>query len=196
MLASDVLAKAKKILNDDNVVYLDEEILGWLNDGRVQIVKDRPDAYTVRETVQLAAGTAQTLPSECLALIDVPRNMGDGSTPGNAITVMEKDKLDHWRPAWHSENANAVVKHFLANPLTPREYYVYPAQPVSGQGHVEQIVSKALPAVADDADIVLSDGWVNALVEFVCWRAHSKDADVSEAGKGAQHRANYQALVG
>ena len=197
MLASAVMDRAQIILNDDNVAYTDAEVLQWLNDGRIQIVQDRPDAYTVRESVQLAAGPAQSLEADCIALIDIAQNMGtDGATRGAAITEMEKARLDRWRPNWPAETPSATVKHFIRNQLTPREYYVYPPQPDTGMGYVERIASKALSAVASDADIVLGDQWVRALVEFVCWMAHSKDADVSDAGKMERHKANYYALMG
>lgn len=192
MLASDVLAKVDYALNDsNNVSWTEPEKLAWLNDGRREIVRVRPDANTVRESITLAEGTAQTLSSEIVALIDITRNMGsDGSTPGGAITEMEKDRLDRWRPDWHTVDATATAKHFIRNPLTPREFYVYPAQPATPE-QVEAIVSKVLADVASSADIVLTDQWVPALVDYVCWMAHSKDSDASDTSKRERHKADF-----
>lgn len=197
MLASAVMDRAKIILNDDNVTYTDAELLSWLNDGRVQVVVDRPAAYTVREVAQLEAGPAQSLDADCIALIDITHNMGtSGTVRGKAITEMDLPRIDRWRPSWPAEYPNAVVQHFIRNPLTPREYFVFPPQPETGMGYIERIVSKVLAPVVSGADIVLSDQWVRPLVEFVCWMAHAKDADVSDAGKMERHKANYYALMG
>ena len=191
MLASDVLVKVNYALNDSDVSWSAAEKLAWLNDGRREIVRLRPDAYTVRESIQLVAGTGQTLPSDIVALIDITRNMGvGGATPGQAIVEMEKDRLDRWRPDWHTADSSATTKHFIRNPLTPREFYVYPAQPDT-PAQVEAIASKVLSDVASDSDIVLTDQWVPALVDYVCWMAHSKDSDASDTSKRERHKADF-----
>lgn len=209
--------KAQEITNDAGTILLDKiqerwpdtELLRWLNDGQRETVNLNPFANPVTEAVRLVGGTKQDMSElagetdnsgtsidRALHVIGVVRNMGtDGSTVGRAISRMEMATLDARRPDWHTDTADSQVKHWVYDPLNPRVFYVTPPQPDTGTGYVELAYS----ASPDDVDlgqaIVLNDIYRNALLDYVLYRAYSKDADFGSADLATNHRQAYQRYV-
>ena len=136
------------------------------------------------------AGTKQTLVAADVLLLDVIRNMGlAGATPGRAIRWIAKTELDECRPDWHSELAAAVVQHWIYDPRSPKNFYVYPQQPATPE-QVELITSRIPVAMTlDDVDgetadtnLGIDDIWLNPLLQFTVYRAQSKDAEETRQG--------------
>jgi len=77
ILASALVDQAEEILQDSaNDRYSAAELLAWLNLGTKAIVREKPDANPVRESMLLVAGIWQTLPDTAIMLLDVTMNMG------------------------------------------------------------------------------------------------------------------------
>src|SRR5689334_16133877 len=53
-------------------------VVGYLNLALRKLLTDRPDAFTVRMTLTLAAGAVQTLPSNVLLLRTLYHNVASG----------------------------------------------------------------------------------------------------------------------
>src|SRR3546814_10953669 len=76
MKASDVFLRVKDILQDADAVYWpDAELLRWLNDGRLDAYKLRPDLYERTEDMVLAEGFRQTLPNGSRWLFESPSHV-------------------------------------------------------------------------------------------------------------------------
>lgn len=192
--AQSIVDKAEEILLDTgNVRWSAAELLRYLNDGQRAIVTLRPDAYTKVTARSLSAGTAQTLPSDGLLLMRVPRNMGTaGTTPGRAVRQSRIDELDRVYPDWHTATQTTVVEHYLYDPRHPKRFYVYP--PSDGTGYVEVVYSASPPDVAALGDVItLDDVYVGPLLDYVLYRSFSKDTEIT--GTGARAAAHYQAFV-
>lgn len=195
ILASSIFAKVVKILLDDtNVRWTPEELLGWLNSGQREVVLLKPNSLTKNESVSLVAGTKQTIPPTGLVLIDVIRNMGaNGTTPGRAVTGIARDVLDTVIPDWHSSAADAVAKHFVYDVRDPKSFYLYPPQPASTTQKMEIVYSVSPQDLGDDGDaIAIDDIYEGALIDYVLYRAYSKDAEF--AGNSARALGHYQAF--
>jgi hypothetical protein len=191
---SSVLARCAVLLQDPtNIRWPQAELLDWLNDGQREIALYKPNAFVKNQSKQLSAGTKQALPADGVSLIDVVRNMGtNGTTPGNAIRAVAREILDSQTPGWHASTAAAAAKHFVYSVLDPKNFYVYP--PNDGTGHVE-IIYVAAPADATLLSVItLDDIFVTALVNYVMYRAYSKDAEFAANATAAQ--AYYQAFQG
>lgn len=77
ILASAIINKAANQLTDStNVRWTRVELLGWLNDGQRQIVLMTPASTNKVQTVQLVAGTRQSIPTDGWTLLEVIRSMG------------------------------------------------------------------------------------------------------------------------
>lgn len=178
LTAQSIIDKAETILQDStNVRWTEDELLGWLNDGQRQIALIRPDSSVTTANVTLVAGTKQTLPSAGLRLIDVIRNMGvGGATEGDAVRLVDREVLDAQRPGWHAETESSSVKHYVFDARNPKTFYVYPPAVVNST--VEAIYSVAPTDCATVAStIAVDDTYQNPLLDWVLYRAFSKDAE-------------------
>lgn len=187
ILASAIVNQAATILQDTtNVRWPAPELLGWLNAGQQDIVLYKPNASVKNAARQLSPGTRQALPTDGIALLDVTRNLGTtGNTPGRAIRIVAREVLDAQLPDWHTATATAEVKHYVYSAADPKHYYVYPPQPSSSCGWVEEIYSCAPPNVTINQPIALDDIYANILLDYILYRAYSKDAEYSANEKNA-----------
>jgi hypothetical protein len=188
ILASAIINKAEIVLQDTtNVRWSESELLGWLNDGQREIALLRPDVSNVTASVALVAGTKQALPSTGTMLMKITRNMGtNGTTAGPAVRKVPQDLLDSQRPNWHTDTATAVVQHYTFDLRTPRIYYVWP--PSLGTTQVEMVYAAPPADVAAIGNaITIDDIYANVLINYILYRAYSKDMEL--AGNAARAEA-------
>lgn len=195
---ASVIDKAQVILQDTTGIrWPDDELLGWLNDGQREIVLYKPNAFVKNTSVLLTTGTKQGLPADGVQLIDVVRNMGtNGSTPGRAVRITIREILDSQIPNWHTEAATNEVKHFMYSMLDPKNYYVYP--PNTGLGYVELIYGAAPTEATLQSTITLDDIYQTILVDYILYRAYSKDTEfAADSNRASSHQQAYlTALAG
>lgn len=174
---NDLVDKAELVLQDSsNVRWTASELVGWLNDGQRQAVILKPDVSVNTSSVQLTSGTKQAVPSDGIVLLDVTRNMGtDGTTPGTPIRIIDRKIIDAMVPTWHTESAAVTVKHFVFDPRNPLVYFVYPQS--DGTNYVELVYSVTPAIVSAGENIVLADVYESVLLDYILFRAYSKDAD-------------------
>lgn len=189
-LASALISDCRYILQDPNAVrWTDAELLLWLNVGQIAIAIGKPDASYTLGNIQLVAGTKQSLPAAGIVLIDITRSMGtSGSTAGRAVRPMSKEMLDALDPDWHSATANATPRFYIYDSRTPKVFYVYPPQPGTGMVYVEAAYSvvPAFVAAVSNA-ITLDDAYRPMLVDYMLYRAFSKDDETGNTSKAAFH---------
>lgn len=191
MKVNDVLSRARILLNDqDGTRWLDSELISWLNDAQKLIAMTRPDASVSNSPVTLVAGTKQALPTGGFRLLDVIRNISANGAGGRSIRIVDREVLDSQDPMWHTSTESATIKHFIYDNRDPKTYYVYPA---SAAGTKIEIMYSVSPAeivyngtnsatIAATLDIVLtvSDIYLEAVLNYVMYRAYSKDAEFSQ----------------
>lgn len=197
-LTQTLINRARTILQDaEGTRWPDIELLGWINDGQREAILVKPSANARNLSVRLVQGTRQSLPADGVQLIDVVRNMGAaGTDPGKAVRIVLREVLDAQVPDWHSETPASSIKHYVYSVLDPQTFYVYP--PSNGLGYVE-LVYGALPAdVTIQGSISLGDIYANALLDYVLYRAYSKDSEFSaDQNRAAIYQSAFiSALVG
>lgn len=192
--ASDLLDRAQQQLQDTGGGrWPRDTLLDYLNEGQHQIVVFRPAATARVVKKKLAAGTRQTLANDEVRLLKVARNMGDGSTPGRSITLIDQELLDLQRPDWHSEQQQSEVKHFVYDDRNPRTWLCYP--PADGSTYVEIEVAKAPAALSENDPIDMDDTYQGALADWILFRAFSEDSQEAMEPRAEQHlQMFYQAL--
>lgn len=197
LTAGSIVDKAELVLQDtSNVHWTEAELLGWLNDAQRQIVMLRPDASSTVAVITLVAGSKQSLPSGALRLLEITRNMGNGSTPGEAVRLVDREALDAHLPTWHTAAQVATAKHYVYDERAPRTFYVYP--PSNGtSSSVEAIYSVAPTDVAAVGNaITLDDIYENQLLDWILYRAFSKDAEVGSMEKAMAHFSSFTSALG
>lgn len=186
-----VIRKCVETLQDaDSTRWPVGELVRYLNDGQREIIVPRPDATSTRATLDLVAGSRQSLPGNGAKLIDVIRNT---AATRRTVRKVNVELLDAQLPGWHHLVGVTEIIHFMYDPREPRTFYVYPPAAVPAS---LEIVYSALPtdvAVPPDGslftdvvgDIGVADIYANALQDYILYRAWTKDSDFAANG----HRA-------
>lgn len=187
ILASKIAGDAAKDLFDPGFDRFDAttDHLVWINDGQREIAKLKPDSNTTTAAKILVAGTKQVLAAGEMSLIKLVRNMGtDGLTPGKPIHFVDMDHFSLHNPGWQTDTANAVVRVYMLDDRFPRDYFVYPPQPVANQGYVERVTSD-IPTDIDliTSPITIEDQYERVLYDYDMYRALSINAKSSPIAK-------------
>ena len=182
---SDILSRANVILQDQDLRWSKAEKIQWVNDAHKAIILLRPDAGMRRGDFTCTADTAQSLlASNGLADLNaytpvrlraVVRNKPQTGT-GRAIRHELQRVLDDQLPEWHATAATTSCQFYTHDPANPTAFYLYPAP---AAGHKVEVVYSATPtaALADGDYITLEDIWVPVILDYVLYRAYTKDAE-------------------
>lgn len=195
--AQSIIRRAVETLNDTTSVrWPVSELVRYLNDGQREVVLYRPDAMVTNQTITCVAGSKQTIPANGAKLIDVVRNAAAGTTK-KAVRVVKREILDSTVPNWHNVTGVNEILHYTYDPRDPKTFYVYPPATTSAQ---LDIIYSAYPTdVTEPADgatysavtgnISLPDIYGNVLLDYILYRAYTKDSDF--AGNAARAQAYY-----
>lgn len=198
ILTASVIDKVQTVLFDKTGVRWDgTQILGYLNEGQRVIPNFKPNCYVKNTAQKLSAGTKQTLPDDAIQLIDVPRNMGtDGTTPGWAVRITSRERLDAMTPGWHCGTADAEVRHYMYSPLDPKHFYVYPPQPAANQGYVDLIYGAIPPDATINGTIQVDDIYEAPLVDYCLYRSFQMDTEYADSNRANTHFQAFIAALG
>lgn len=177
--AKQLIDRAQIVLQDTTSTrWPRPELLNWLNDAQRQIVLHRPDAHAANEEFSVSeSNTLQALPAAALRLIDVVRN-----SSGRAITLVDRRILDEQNPNWHIDGESSQVEHYVYDERDPRRFYLYPKPTTDVK--VQLIYSSAPSALTDEnTAISLDDIYATPILDFMLYRAYSKDADYAANGQ-------------
>jgi len=192
---ASILNRANTLLNDKTWTrWPKQELLDFYNDAAKAIVLMRPDAHTKNVEFSCSAGTKQSLPSDALRLIEVLRNAS-----GKVIRYVPRKALDDSYPDWHRTNTATEVTAYAYDDRDPKNFYLYPGPAanvsidivysVAPQSKtLTEVESTESPAVAD-----LDDIYINPLIDFILYRAFSKDAEYAANSNRAS--GHYQAYL-
>ena len=196
-----VVSRAQVILQDTiGIRWSADELIGWLNDAQREIVLFKPDASATTAVIALAVGTKQSIPADGNRLLRVMRNMSalSGGDGRRAVRLVEREILDSTVPNWHDPTTNkdathtTVVKNYCYDEQNPRNFYVYPG--MSSTSAWLEIVYSANPAtVAAGDNLGVPDVYGNAVLDYILYRAYSKDADYT--AQQARAAAHYQMFM-
>lgn len=211
IMASSIISRAQTIVQDETGVrWPYAELLGWLNDGQREVAIYKPSATAQNMAVMLQQGTLQQIPAGGLALLRVIRNLrtpvGNPRIGGRACRLVSRDVLDAQHPDWHTPEVfpyKKEVKHFCFDETDPTHFYTFPGN--DGTGAVEAVVSMSpqdltIPSGADrnslasyNIEVGVPDIYANCLLDYVLFRAYSKDADY--AGNAERSGTHYTLFV-
>lgn len=204
--ARDIFERAGAVLQDTTFVrWTLPELRLWLNDGLREIAIHKPSAVSKNMVLTLVAGTYQTLPAASLGMVRPIRNLASGvASPRvgrGAVTVVAREIMDAQDPNWHDtafSPATAAVAHVITDPMDVKSFYVWP--PNTGTGFLEAIVAvaptdyaaPASPTVLTSYSAVvdLDDLYQGALLDYILYRAFSKETDLQGSPQRAQAHYN------
>lgn len=199
--AQSIIRRVVETLNDrTSVRWPVAELVRYLNDGQREVGTYRPDALVSGATKTLSAGSRQTLPTNGIKLMDIVRN--DSEASSRAVRMTNRQILDAQIPGWHNIAGSTEILHFIYDPRDPLVFYVYPPAAASGAA-VYMIYAGTPSEITEPADgstyanvsgnIGIPDIFANTLIDYVLYRAYTKDTEY--AGNAARAQAHYQAFV-
>lgn len=198
----DIISRVEFILQDTNVRWPRLELQSWINEAYLAITLLRPDASSKSGAFTCVEGTRQNITASfatALRLLDVTRNLTTSSDK-KVIRAVQRPVLDDQRPAWHTETPTENIQHFTFDPRQPKEFFVYP--PASAGAEIEVVYTDAPethslseadldPATGSAEVIKLDDTYMTPIIDWVLYRAYSKDAEygANEARAAAAYQS-------
>lgn len=211
----DIISNASTVLVDGGGVrWPYAELLQWVNLAVSEIAVLKPSATAETIEIALVKGTLQALPPTHHMLLAVHRNLvsvsssPDGRAGGRAITTIQRDELDAQIPNWHDPSVlpySQTVMHVIDHPSDPEAFFVAPGN--NGTGIIEVLASRmndpipvpASPELLASYQIAvpLNDAYETAVLDYVLYRAFSKDMAIPSAAARAQaHFTQFSTALG
>ena len=199
----DVIRRVEDVLQDSNIRWPRTELQNWMNESYLAITLARPDANAKSGTFTCVEGTRQVLTNEfasALRLLDVTRNLAATSSK-KVIRLVARSVLDDQRPSWHAETGTVNIQHYTFDPRQPKEFFVYPPATTAAQVEVVYTDSPGAHTLAEDAldpegtnteVIKLDDIYMSPIIDWILYRAYSKDAEYG--ANEARAQASYAAF--
>jgi hypothetical protein len=151
VLVREVLRRVSILLNDSQDQFSswpETDLVRWLDDAQLATVSFLPLAgsavYAMRlergvtlqsierlipARVKTAAGATPAADVLGMKLLEVVNNMGaDGETPGDAIRIIDSERLDTRTPNWRTVRGTKV-RSYTFDPQVPMHFEVTPAPP-------------------------------------------------------------------
>lgn len=204
--AQSVIKRAVETIQDTTSIrWPVNELVRYLNDAQREVVMYRPDAMNTTATMTLALGSRQDLDLAALTLspaklIEITRNMAATSAK-ESITLIDRKILDATTKGWHNQTPTVNILHYMFDPRDPKTFYVYP--PATTLAQLEVMYAAYPTDITEPADGVLfgavtgnltvPDIYGNAVLDYILYRAYSKDAEFS--GNAARSQGHYAAFA-
>lgn len=178
--AGSVLDKAAIQLFDvPNVRWTRAELLNWLSMGQRVLILAVPEASAATGVVTLVPGSKQSIPTDGWMLFSANRNLGpSGNAPGLTLEPITRDILTRNNPSWSSASSAASGQTaYFYTPLDKMTWWCYPPADSSGN-KIEVTYSVAPTTIASEAaTLLVNDVYEPVLLDYVLYRACSKDAE-------------------
>lgn len=216
--ASSILDRVRTVLQDTTSVrWLDAELMKWLTDAQREVIIYRPEACSKNLVLvsngvnskqslssmkmwNMTTNAAVSLDVVPTGLVDLIRNYGSGTTPasvvpGRAVRLVAREIMDAQNPTWHTDGGtqgSTEVKHYMYDLRDPLNFYVWPKP--AANTRLEAVIRYVPRDVAATTQLLdVSDIFANVLIDYVLYRAYSKDSEY--AGNANRATAHYTAFA-
>lgn len=200
----DLISRAQTILLDTTAVrWSAVELQGWLNDGYREVVTLHPDSNAQTATFTCEAGYHQDITDSydrAYRVLEVRSNKA-ATSKKRAVQLVSRKSMDTMRPGWYNETPSVNIEKYMYDTRVPKEFLVYP--PATTQAQLE-IIYTTVPAPhtlteqqlmnSATAEVIrLDDIYGNPLLDYILYRAYSKDSE--QQNNASRAVAHYQAMV-
>ncbi len=171
-----MIARSRILLKDDGVRYPDAELWLWLVDA-INLIGDQfPVELAGYDVLVLESGSdLQKIPDGWRALLDVECNIEPSGTLGSKINRVDAYTLR----AVSSGVPAREIDEYYSDDNSGRWFHVSP--PPRGALKVRALGSLYQKSIEnDDDELVLSESFRSALVDYVCGMALLKDAEYAD----------------
>jgi hypothetical protein len=199
----DLIIRARTILQDTTSVrWALSELQLWLNDSYRETLTFRPDSNTLTGEFACVAGPRQVLTTtfaNASRLVSVVRNTAATSNK-YAVRLVDRRSLDDQRKGWYGETQTVNIEEYMFDFRQPRDFFVYPPATTVARLEVayaqvptpHTLTDEQLGNTATAEVIRIDDVFANALLDYMLYRAYTKDAELAANAQRAV--AHYQAF--
>lgn len=204
---TDLLKQVRNTMIDAGAVrWTWLELQEWVNAAYREIAAKRPDSCSYAIAFNCVAGVRQDLLKQLpqtQRLLEVTRNTAADSRKG-VVALVDRQALGAVRPFWPSEDETLDIQNYMYDPRLPTEFMVYPPAKAGAQLEVlyvqlpvmHSLTEQQLAGGASDT-IRLDDCYVNAIMDYVLFRAFTKDAGAQgDAQRAMAHFQSFQSSMG
>ncbi|MFY3741644.1 MAG: hypothetical protein HMLIMOIP_002102 [Candidatus Nitrosomirales archaeon] len=189
MIASDVVTRVRRIFGDDAAVQVqDADVIRWINDGQVEIVKHNDGALQKTGLIDLVAGqSSYTLPTDLLILRSL-RYKYASMLSFSSIKYKNMQEFDDSIDGWDG----------IAYPVSSPELFtmyegkaiLFPTPDQSVTGGLKVLYNQKPTDVVLVSDaLALPLIYHNTLLKYCMWQASLLDEDHDPA---AMYRNDFQ----
>lgn len=190
---TSIITTARYIILDVNAEYRqsDDELISYLNDGIREISALRSELFAT-------VGDMVCTPSQCEQVV----TFSDAQAilqalcihNGAALTMFDMAAMDAFNPGWRADTPAAATSwsKFTGDPL---RFYVYPPAPATTQ--TLDILYTRVPTVLALGDTIseIPAALLPALVDYIVYRAESKDDEHTNSNRAGNHLQSFLAKV-
>lgn len=169
MLCQVIIDSVNATINDpNNVVYSISQKISALNEAILATAMYRPDAAVIMTNISVTAGSKQTLPSDCVRLLKVVRNINN-SQAGNSVRLMDINRISDRVVDWHTKTGNDILEYGY-DVINPLVFWVYPSLTSVTNRSLEIIYQKALsPITLASETFPINDIYFPAVKEWMLY---------------------------
>ncbi len=201
--AASVLRRVADVLQEklSGVRWPADELVRWLNDGQREIAVHMPDATSTVTDFTCGAGSRQVLPPTGIKPLDVLHN---STGRKRVVRGADRDEIDAQVPGWRGMREATEAVHWWPDPDRPTEFEVYP--PVAAGTQVRLVYSQYPTPITEPVasanydtvtgDLTVRDVYANALVDYVIYRAFSKETEYADKQAAALHYGAFAQSIG
>lgn len=195
MTPQEIITTARYILNDTNATgagyrQLDPELLDYVNSGLKEMAVLNPAMFsTIGDYTCISGQCEQVLTfADAAALMEVL-----AIHQGTALTSFDMMSMNQFNPGWRADAAAPATQwtRFANDPL---KFFIYPQAP-GGQVLDVRYVRNPSTYALGDTIIGVPSVFQPALVDYVVYRAESKDSEHVLSQRAVTFQAAFAAQV-
>lgn len=175
MIVSDIITRVRRTFGDESAVQVDDaDIIRWINDGQIEIVKNNDQALQTTSFQNLVAGqSTYTLPTDLLLLRTLRFKYSD-SLSFNRLIYKNMQQLDETMDGWDGSAYTSGVPIYFT--MFEGKALLFPTPDQSSTNGLKVLYNKQPVDVVTSGD---SPGlplvYHNTLVEYCLWQASLLD---------------------
>jgi len=160
-------------------------LLPYMNEGILEIINLKPDAFVVTHDIALNEGPVQKFPDEMIQFIDFVCNVSDAGVIGLEIRGVIKEFLDQMVPGWMASTPGDTVVFGVVDRRDPKSFYIYPPQPAETTRLIRAKITKQPDQIEtvqhELIDLPMDPSYQPALVDYITYRVLSEETTVPGA---------------
>ena len=189
MIVSDIVVRVRRIFGDEAAVQVtDDDIMRWINDGQVEVIKNNDGALQKTDLLDLVATqSVYTLPTDMFILRSLRYKYTDMSSfSALRYKNMQEfdDSVDGWDGTLYS-NAHPLYFTMYEGSVT-----LFPTPDQSATDGLKVLYNQKPTDVNDVTDVLsLPLIYHNSIVKYCMWQASLLDEDHQPA---VMYQGNFQ----